>query len=60
MLERSRSLRIAGTVYRRFAPPEPTTGIALAWRRRDALPTLHRLLALASAVSRAWEIEHVG
>ena len=33
MYERSRSLRIPGAVYRRFAPPEPTMGIALAWRR---------------------------
>ncbi len=43
MLERSRSLRIPGAVYRRFAPPEPTMGIAIAWRRGDNLPTVHRL-----------------
>jgi hypothetical protein len=47
MLERSRSLRIPGAVYRRFAPPEPTMGIALAWRKGDMLPTLDRLRALA-------------
>jgi DNA-binding transcriptional LysR family regulator len=47
MLERSRSLRIPGAVYRRFAPPEPSIGIAIAWRRGDTLPTLQRLLELA-------------
>jgi DNA-binding transcriptional LysR family regulator len=51
MLERSRSLRIPGAVYRRFAQPEPTMGIALAWRRGDPLPTLHRLRALAAEVA---------
>jgi DNA-binding transcriptional LysR family regulator len=52
MLERSRSLRIPGAVYRRFAPPEPTMGIALAWRHGDKLPTLHRLRELAEQVAR--------
>jgi DNA-binding transcriptional LysR family regulator len=47
MLERSRSLRIPGAVYRRFAPPEPTMGIALAWRRGDRPATLERLRELA-------------
>lgn len=47
MLERSKSLRIRGAVFRRFAPPEPTMGIALAWRRGDQLPTLLRLRELA-------------
>ena len=47
MLERSRSLRIPGAVFRRFAPPEPTMGIAIAWRRGDTLPTLQRLRELA-------------
>jgi DNA-binding transcriptional LysR family regulator len=51
MLERSRSLRIPGAVYRRFAPPEPTMGIALAWRRGDTLPTLLRLRELAAEVA---------
>jgi DNA-binding transcriptional LysR family regulator len=51
MLERSRSLRIPGAVYRRFAPPEPTMGIAIAWRRGDTLPTLHRLRELAARVA---------
>ncbi len=51
MLERSRSLRIPGAVYRRFAPPEPTMGIAIAWRRGDNLPTLHRLAGLAARVA---------
>jgi DNA-binding transcriptional LysR family regulator len=47
MLERSRSLRVPGAVYRRFCPPEPTVGIALAWRRGTALPVLDRLRELA-------------
>ena len=47
MLERSRSLRIPGAVYRRFAPPEPSMGIAIAWRRGDTLPTLQRLCEVA-------------
>ena len=51
MLERSRSLRIPGAVYRRFAPPEPTMGIALAWRRGDTLRTLARLRDLATEVA---------
>jgi DNA-binding transcriptional LysR family regulator len=51
MLERSRSLRIPGAVYRRFARPEPTMGIALAWRQGDELPTLSRLLELAERVA---------
>jgi DNA-binding transcriptional LysR family regulator len=51
MLERSRSLRIPGAVYRRFAPPEPTMGIAIAWRRGDDLPTLLRLRELAAALA---------
>jgi DNA-binding transcriptional LysR family regulator len=60
MLERSKSLRIDGAVYRRVASPEPTMGIALAWRRGNTLPTLRRLLELAPAVTRAWEIEKGG
>ncbi len=51
MLERSRSLRIPGAVYRRFAPPEPTMGIAIAWRRGEDLPTLARLRELAAEVA---------
>ncbi len=51
MLERSRSLRIQGAIYRRFAPPEPTMGIAIAWRRGDELPTLARLRDLAEDVA---------
>jgi DNA-binding transcriptional LysR family regulator len=51
MLERSKSLRIPGAVYRRFANPEPTMGIALAWRRGDELPTLQRLLELGAELS---------
>jgi DNA-binding transcriptional LysR family regulator len=46
-LERSRSLRVPGAVYRRFAPPEPTMGIALAWRRGADLPSLRRLREIA-------------
>jgi DNA-binding transcriptional LysR family regulator len=52
MLERSRSLRIPGAVYRRFSSPEPTMGIALAWREGDELPTLRRLIELAERVAR--------
>jgi len=59
MLERSKSLRVPGAVYRRFAAPEPTMGIALAWRRGDTLPTLLRLREIAEAVARAWAIERV-
>lgn len=51
MLERSRSLRVPGAVYRRFAPPEPTMGIALAWRQGDELPTLRRLRELAERIA---------
>jgi DNA-binding transcriptional LysR family regulator len=51
MLERSKSLRIPGAVYRRFASPEPTMGIALAWRRGDELSTLQRLRELAAELA---------
>ena len=57
MYERSRSLRIPGAVYRRFKPPEPAMGIAIAWRRGETLPALERLVELAAAISRAHEIE---
>jgi DNA-binding transcriptional LysR family regulator len=50
MLERSRSLRIPGAVYRRFASPEPTMGIAIAWRNGDTLPTVGRVRELAGEV----------
>jgi DNA-binding transcriptional LysR family regulator len=52
-LERSRSLRVPGTVYRRFAPPEPTMGIALAWRRGADAPALQRLRAVAADAAAA-------
>jgi DNA-binding transcriptional LysR family regulator len=52
MLERSRSLRIAGAVYRRFQAPEPTVGVALAWRRGEANPALTRLQELALEIAR--------
>ena len=52
MLERSRSLRVPGAVYHRFAPPEPTVGIAPAWRRGNERPTLDRLRELAAEVAR--------
>jgi hypothetical protein len=52
-LERSRSLRVPGAVYRRFAAPEPTMGIALAWRRGAQVPALHRLRELAAATAAA-------
>ena len=51
MLERSRSLRIRGAVYRRFCEPEPTVGIALAWRRGEASPMLDRLRELAVEIA---------
>ena len=57
MYERSRSLRIPGAVYRRFAPPEPAMGIALAWRRGDRRPALARLRELADTIARAHAIE---
>ncbi|MGZ4248333.1 MAG: LysR substrate-binding domain-containing protein, partial [Solirubrobacteraceae bacterium] len=50
MSGRSKSLRIPGAVYRRFAAPEPTMGIALAWRRGDAQPTLERLVEVAREI----------
>ena len=50
MSGRSKSLRIPGAVYRRFAPPEPTMGIALAWRRGDTQPALERLIEVAREV----------
>jgi DNA-binding transcriptional LysR family regulator len=50
MSGRSKSLRIPGAVYRRFAAPEPTMGIALAWRREDDRPTLARLIEVARDV----------
>jgi DNA-binding transcriptional LysR family regulator len=52
-LERSRSLRVPGAVYRRFAAPEPTMGIALAWRRGAELPALRRLRKVAAATAAA-------
>jgi hypothetical protein len=51
MLERSRTLRIPGAVFRRFTVPEPTVGIALAWRRGAELPVMARLREVATAVS---------
>jgi hypothetical protein len=52
-LERSRSLRVPGAVYRRFAAPEPTWGIALVWRRGAELPALRRLVEIAEATAAA-------
>jgi DNA-binding transcriptional LysR family regulator len=52
-LERSRSLRVPGAVYRRFAAPEPTMGIALAWRRGADLPALRRLREIAERAAAA-------
>jgi DNA-binding transcriptional LysR family regulator len=51
MLERSRTLRIPGAVFRRFGAPEPTVGIALAWRRGAALPVMDRLREVAVALT---------
>jgi hypothetical protein len=53
MLERSRTLRIAGAVFRRFVAPEPTVGIALAWRRGSDLPVVARLREVAEAIASA-------
>ena len=53
-VERSKILRVPGTVYRRFAPPVPTMGIALAWRRDTRLPALDRLRDVAVRVARDW------
>ena len=52
-LERSRSLRVPGAVYRRFGAPEPTMGIALAWRRGAEEPALRRLRDIAEATAAA-------
>jgi hypothetical protein len=38
---------VPGAVYRRFAPPEPTMGIGLAWRRGAETPALRRLREIA-------------
>jgi hypothetical protein len=51
MLERSRTLRIPGAVFRRFTTPEPTVGIALAWRRGAELPVMARLREVATSCS---------
>lgn len=51
MLERSRTLKVPGAIYRRFAPPEPTVGIGLAWRRGTALPVVDRFRELALEVA---------
>jgi DNA-binding transcriptional LysR family regulator len=51
MLERSRTLRIPGAVFRRFTTPEPTVGIALAWRRGSELPVVARLREVAEHVA---------
>jgi DNA-binding transcriptional LysR family regulator len=53
MLERSRTLRVPGAVYRRFTAPEPTVGIALAWPRGRDLPVVARLREVAEAVAHA-------
>jgi DNA-binding transcriptional LysR family regulator len=47
MLERSRWLKVPGAIYRRFAPPEPTVGIGLAWRRGNSLAVVDRFRELA-------------
>ncbi len=43
------SLRFPGVVVRRFAPPAPTVGLALAWRPRTAPPSAARFVGLAGA-----------
>jgi DNA-binding transcriptional LysR family regulator len=58
MLERSRTLRIPGAVFRRFTAPEPTVGIALAWRRGTGLPVVTRLREVAEGVARGREAVH--
>jgi DNA-binding transcriptional LysR family regulator len=51
MLERSRTLKVPGAIYRRFAEPEPTVGIGLAWRRSSTLPVVDRFRELALEVA---------
>ncbi len=51
MLERSRTLRVPGAVYRRFTTPEPTVGIALAWPRGRDLPVVARLREVAEGIA---------
>jgi DNA-binding transcriptional LysR family regulator len=51
MLERSRTLKVPGAIYRRFAAPEPTVGIGLAWRRGSTLPVVDRFRELALEVA---------
>jgi DNA-binding transcriptional LysR family regulator len=53
MLERSRTLKVPGAIYRRFASPEPTVGIGLAWRRGTTLPVVDRFRELALEVASA-------
>lgn len=51
MLERSRRLKIPGAVYRRFAQPEPTVGVGIAWRRGNTLPAVDRFRELALEIA---------
>jgi DNA-binding transcriptional LysR family regulator len=39
-------LRVPGVLIKRFAPPEPTVPLGIAWRRHDGNATLHAFLAL--------------
>jgi hypothetical protein len=51
-LGRSRNLRIPGAAFRRFTAPEPTVGIALAWRRGTPLPVVAVLREIARSVAK--------
>jgi hypothetical protein len=57
MLERSKWLKVPGAVYRRFAAPEPTVGIGLAWRRGNVLPVVDRFRELAVQVAAVQAVE---
>ncbi|MFD5315495.1 LysR family transcriptional regulator [Streptomyces sp. NPDC127098] len=50
---RASRLRVPGVAIRRFAEPEPTVPLGLAWRRDSELPALRRFLRHAEEVVRS-------
>jgi DNA-binding transcriptional LysR family regulator len=48
---RASMLNLPGVAVRRFTPPVPLAPIALAWRRAEDSPLLHRLLGVAREMS---------
>lgn len=48
---RASMINLPGVAIRRFAAPVPVAPIALAWRRADDSPLLHRLLGVAREVT---------